>query len=221
MIDSANFAGSSGSIFILRLRELICVGRPAHFRTARQNDTVRCALWRIGAGTSRLPPAAAKYRGGAPAPARWGAHFRTVRQDGVMLPDAPFGELESGASWLPLPAVKHRSDAPAPARWGAHFRTVRRSSAARCALWRVGVRLFPIPSCCRKVQERRIGSRPMGRSLPDSVPVWGVAQSDASGSSGRPRAVRTARPGRSIARSAADHSSVPSSSTPAAAAPTA
>lgn len=65
---------------------------------------------------------------------------------------------------------------------------------------------------------------PDGRTLPGSDPVRGVAQSDASGSSGssgRPRAVRTARPGRSIARSAADHSSVPSSSTPAAAAPTA
>ena len=82
-------------------------------------------------------------------------------------------------------------------------------------------RHFPAPSRCRKVQGRRTGSRPMGRILPGSVPVWGVAQSDASGSSGRPRAVRTARPGRSIARSAADHSSVPSSSTPAAAAPTA
>lgn len=85
-------------------------------------------------------------------------------------------------------------------------------------------RHFPAPSRCRKVQGRRTGSRPMGRSLPGSDPVRGVAQSDASGSSGssgRPRAVRTARPGRSIARSAADHSSVPSSSTPAAAAPTA
>lgn len=100
----------------------------------------------------------------------------------------------------------------------------RRGDAARCALWQIGTGRFPISSRCRKVQGRRIGSRPMGRTLPGSVPVWGVAQSDASGSSGssgRPRAVRTARPGRSIARSAADHSSVPSSSTPAAAAPTA
>lgn len=99
-----------------------------------------------------------------------------------------------------------------------------RGDAARCALWRIGTRRFPAPSRCRKVQGRSTGSRPMGRTLPGSVPVWGVAQSDASGSSGssgRPRAVRTARPGRSIARSAADHSSVPSSSTPAAAAPTA
>lgn len=97
-------------------------------------------------------------------------------------------------------------------------------SAARCALWQIGTGHFPISSRCRKAQGRRTGSRPMGRSLPGSVPVWGAAQSDASGSSGssgRPRAVRTARPGRSIARSAADHSSVPSSSTPAAAAPTA
>ena len=97
-------------------------------------------------------------------------------------------------------------------------------SAARCAFWRIGTRRFPISSRCRKVQGRRTGSRLMGRTLPGSVPARGVAQSDASGSSGssgRPRAVRTARPGRSIARSAVDHSSVPSSSTPAAAAPTA
>lgn len=99
-----------------------------------------------------------------------------------------------------------------------------RCDTARCVLWRMGAGRFLAPSLCRKVQERRIGSRPMGRTLPGAVPVRGVAQSDASGSSGssgRPRAVRTARPGRSIARSAADHSSVPSSSTPAAAAPTA
>lgn len=96
--------------------------------------------------------------------------------------------------------------------------------AALCAFWRIGAGCFLAPSRCRKAQGRRTGSRSMGRTLPGSDPAWGVAQSDASGSSGssgRPRAVRTARPGRSIARSAADHSSVPSSSTPAAAAPTA
>lgn len=170
------------------------------------------------------PSSAAKRRGGASAPARWGAHSRTVRQDGVMLPDAPFGELESGSSRSPPAAAKYRGSAPAPARWGAHFREVRQGDTVRCALWRIGAGRFPIPSCCRKVQGRRTGSRPMGRTLPGSVPARGAAQSDASGSSGssgRPRAVRTARPGRSIARSAADHSSVPSSSTPAAAAPTA
>ena len=188
---------------------------------AERGDAARCALWQIGTRRFLAPSRCRKVQG-----RRTGS-----RPMGRTLPGSvpiqggaarcALWRIGAGASWLPLPAVKHRSDAPAPARWGAHFRTVRRSSAARCALWRVGVRLFPIPSCCRKVQERRIGSRPMGRSLPDSVPVWGVAQSDASGSSGRPRAVRTARPGRSIARSAADHSSVPSSSTPAAAAPTA
>ena len=147
---------------------------------AGRGDAARCALWRIGAGPSRSPPAAAKHRGGAPAPARWGAHFRTVRQNGVMLSDVPFGEWEQGASRSPPAAAKYRGGASAPAR--------------------------------------------QARTLPGSVPAWGVPQSDASGSSGssgRPRAVRTARPGRSIARSAADHSSVPSSSTPAAAAPTA
>lgn len=96
-------------------------------------------------------------------------------------------------------------------------------SAARCALWRIGAGRFPAPPLLRSAgAAHRLP--PDGRILPGSVPVWGVAQSDASGSSGssgRPRAVRTARPGRSIARSAADHSSVPSSSTPAAAAPTA
>ena len=107
------------------------------------------------------------------------------------------------ARTLPGSAAEQRCPMYLLANWGRHFLA---------------------PSCCRKVQERRTGFRPMGRTLPGSVPAWGVAQSDASGSSGssgRPRAVRTARPGRSIARSAADHSSVPSSSTPAAAAPTA
>ena len=144
------------------------------------SDTVWYALWRIGAGTSRSPPAAAKYRGGAPAPAQWGAPSRTVRRGWAALPGVPFGGLGQGASRSPPAAAKYRGGASAPAR-----------------------------QAC---------------TLPDSVPVWSVAQSDSSGSSGssgRPRAVRTARPGRSIARSAADHSSVPSSSTPAAAAPTA
>ena len=102
--------------------------------------------------------------------------------------------------------------------------TLGRGGAVRCALWRIGAGCFPIPPSAAKHWGGAPAPARQARTLPGAVPVWGVAQSDASGSSGssgRPRAVRTARPGRSIARSAADHSSVPSSSTPAAAAPTA